>query len=188
MFLYASEVIADGSRNWSLGLQDEEPHAGIVAVVTRTGAGGKAASNTCARRWTVGHVVPRSCSERDAIWESTTVSTTSLVLGALPAVIEVSDRAYTKSDISGSCVQLRLSLGMWSAIGLTPVNDHIGFYRELSAQRLLTGTAQMFDERGRGLILRGGRASADKRDLHPYLDHADASDLVRSLSTTPAYR
>ena len=55
----------------------------------------------------------------------------------------------------------------------------IGFYRDRSGQRLLTSTAQMFDERGRGLILRGGRACTDKGDLHPYLDRTDAYDLVR---------
>lgn len=58
----------------------------------------------------------------------------------------------------------------------------VGFYRDLSGQRLLTSSAQMFDERGRGLILRGGRARVDKGDLHPYLDRADAYDLLlRSL-------
>jgi hypothetical protein len=55
----------------------------------------------------------------------------------------------------------------------------LGFYRDASGQRLLTSTAQMFDERGRGLILRGGRARIDKGDLHPYLDRADAYDLMR---------
>lgn len=55
----------------------------------------------------------------------------------------------------------------------------IGFYRDLSGQKLLTSTAQMFDERGRGLILRGGRAQIDKGDLHPYIDRADAYDLMR---------
>jgi hypothetical protein len=55
----------------------------------------------------------------------------------------------------------------------------IGFYRDLSGQRLLTSTAQMFDERGRGLILRSGRARVYKGDLHPYLDRADAYDLLR---------
>jgi hypothetical protein len=54
----------------------------------------------------------------------------------------------------------------------------IGFYRDLSGQRLLTSTAQMFDERGRGLILRGARARTDKGDRHPYLDRNDAYDLV----------
>lgn len=55
----------------------------------------------------------------------------------------------------------------------------IGFYRDLSGQRLLTATAQMFDERGKGLILRGGRARIDKGDRHPYLDRAEAYDLLR---------
>jgi hypothetical protein len=54
----------------------------------------------------------------------------------------------------------------------------IGFYRDLSGQRLLTSTAQMFDERGRGLILRGARARTDKSDRHPYLDRNDAYDLI----------
>ena len=62
----------------------------------------------------------------------------------------------------------------------------IGFYRDLSGQRLLTSTAQMFDERGRGLILRGARAQTDKGDLHPYLERNDAYDLtIRSIK---AYR
>lgn len=55
----------------------------------------------------------------------------------------------------------------------------IGFYRDVSGQRLRTGTAQMFDERGKGLILRGGRARIDKGEKHPYLDRADAYDLLR---------
>jgi hypothetical protein len=62
----------------------------------------------------------------------------------------------------------------------------IGFYRDLSGQRLLTSTAQMFDERGRGLSLRGARAQTDKGDLHPYLERNDAYDLV--MRSVPAYR
>lgn len=62
----------------------------------------------------------------------------------------------------------------------------IGFYKDLTGQRLLTSTAQMFDERGRGLILRGARAKTDKGDKHPYLDKNDAYDLLsRSIK---AYR
>lgn len=62
----------------------------------------------------------------------------------------------------------------------------ISFYRDQSGQRLLTSTAQMFDERGQGLILRGGRARTDKRDRHPYLSREDAYDILqRSLQ---AYR
>lgn len=55
----------------------------------------------------------------------------------------------------------------------------ISFYRDLSGQRLLTSTAQMFDERGQGLILRGGRARTDKRDRRPYLSREDAYDILR---------
>lgn len=62
----------------------------------------------------------------------------------------------------------------------------IGFYRDLSGQRLLTSTAQMFDERGRGLIIRGARARTDKGDLHPYLERNDAYDLI--MRSVNAYR
>ena len=36
----------------------------------------------------------------------------------------------------------------------------------------------MFDERGRGLILRGARAQTETRGRHPYLTVQDAEDLV----------
>ncbi len=54
----------------------------------------------------------------------------------------------------------------------------IGFYRGLDGQQLWTSTAQMFDERGRGLILRGARAQTGSRGRHPYLTAEDAEDLV----------
>jgi hypothetical protein len=54
----------------------------------------------------------------------------------------------------------------------------IGFYRDLDGQQLWTSTAQMFDERGRGLILRGARAQTETKGRHPYLTAADAEDLV----------
>ncbi len=47
----------------------------------------------------------------------------------------------------------------------------------------MTSSAQLFDERGEGLILQGGRAIQDKTDRHPYLSEQDAYDLLmRSLS------
>jgi hypothetical protein len=54
----------------------------------------------------------------------------------------------------------------------------IGFYRDLDGQQLWTSTAQMFDERGRGLILRGARAQTETKGRHPYLTTKDAEDLV----------
>lgn len=54
----------------------------------------------------------------------------------------------------------------------------IGFYRSLDGQQLWTSTAQMFDERGRGLILRGARAQTENLGRHPYLTATDAEDLV----------
>ena len=64
----------------------------------------------------------------------------------------------------------------------------ISFYRDQSGQRLLTSTAQMFDERGQGLILRGGRARTDKHNRRPYLSREDAYDLLqRSLQAYSAH-
>lgn len=60
----------------------------------------------------------------------------------------------------------------------------IGFYRDLDGQQLWTSTAQMFDERGRGLILRGARAQTESRGRHPYLTAKDAQDLVALSITT----
>lgn len=54
----------------------------------------------------------------------------------------------------------------------------IGFYRDVDGQQLWTSTAQMFDERGRGLILRGARAQTETKGRHPYLTSDDADDLV----------
>src|SRR6516162_651067 len=59
----------------------------------------------------------------------------------------------------------------------------IGFYRDLDGQQLWTSTAQMFDERGRGLILRGARAQTEKKGRHPYLTAKDAENLVAQSIT-----
>ncbi len=55
----------------------------------------------------------------------------------------------------------------------------IGFYRDLDGHRLWTSTAQLFDERGKGLILRGARARTDRPGKHPYLAREDAYALVK---------
>ena len=54
----------------------------------------------------------------------------------------------------------------------------ISFYREVGGQQLFTSAAQMFDERGRGFILRGKRAHTQSRGRHPYMMREDANQLT----------
>ncbi|MGO3932188.1 argonaute/piwi family protein [Rhodopseudomonas pseudopalustris] len=55
----------------------------------------------------------------------------------------------------------------------------ISFYREVGGQQLFTSAAQMFDERGRGFILRGKRSQTESRGRHPYMTREDAFELIR---------
>ncbi|MGU3421470.1 argonaute/piwi family protein [Methylobacterium sp. D54C] len=60
----------------------------------------------------------------------------------------------------------------------------ISFFEDLGRTSLRTSSAQLFDERGEGLILKGGRALRDKNDRHPYLSEEDAYALTKnSLGT-----
>ena len=54
----------------------------------------------------------------------------------------------------------------------------VSFYREAGGQQLFTSAAQMFDERGRGFILKGNRAYTETRGRHPYMTQEDAHDLI----------
>lgn len=54
----------------------------------------------------------------------------------------------------------------------------ISFYREVGGQQLFTSAAQMFDERGRGFILKGKRAQTESRGRHPYMAQDDAHQLI----------
>lgn len=54
----------------------------------------------------------------------------------------------------------------------------ISFYREVGGQQLFTSAAQMFDERGRGFILKGKRAQTESRGRHPYMTQDDARLLI----------
>jgi hypothetical protein len=53
----------------------------------------------------------------------------------------------------------------------------ISFYFEMSGN-LATSTAQVFDERGEGIIVRGGPAKLTKGDRRPYLEAGDAEKLL----------
>ncbi|TCR65452.1 hypothetical protein [Bosea sp. BK604] len=60
----------------------------------------------------------------------------------------------------------------------------ISFFEDLGRTALRTSSAQLFDERGEGLILKGGRALRDKTDRHPYLSEEDAYTLTKTSLTT----
>lgn len=61
---------------------------------------------------------------------------------------------------------------------LTTCYIGISFYRTLDRSKLYTSTAQIFNERGEGVILRGGKAEQTKDDRQPYLPAADAAELL----------
>ncbi len=61
---------------------------------------------------------------------------------------------------------------------LTTCYVGISFYKTLDHSKLLTSTAQIFNERGEGVILRGGQAELSKDDRQPYLRASDASELL----------
>ncbi|MCC6191705.1 MAG: hypothetical protein IT318_21970 [Anaerolineales bacterium] len=54
----------------------------------------------------------------------------------------------------------------------------VSFYQALDKSKLLTSTAQVFSERGEGIIVRGGPARIDKDDLQIHLEEEDAHRLL----------
>ncbi|HRO33043.1 MAG TPA: hypothetical protein PLQ03_06480 [Brevundimonas sp.] len=62
----------------------------------------------------------------------------------------------------------------------------VSFYRDRGGQQLFTSAAQMFDERGRGFILKGKRAQTESRGRHPYMAQDDARQLI--ADALAAYR
>jgi len=62
----------------------------------------------------------------------------------------------------------------------------IAFFRSHDDEHLHTSVAQVFDERGHGLVIRGGPAVIDKDDRVPHLPHADARHIV--LNALRLYR
>lgn len=65
------------------------------------------------------------------------------------------------------------------AAELTTCFVGISFYRTLDKSRLLTSVAQVFNERGEGVIVKGAQAQLDKNDKTPHLSAADAHALLK---------
>lgn len=62
----------------------------------------------------------------------------------------------------------------------------ISFYNALGNEKLHTSVAQLFNERGEGVVVRGGPAAVMKDDRQPHLSQDDARDLARAALN--AYR
>lgn len=54
----------------------------------------------------------------------------------------------------------------------------ISFFHALDRSRVLTSVAQVFDERGDGLIVQGGPAEISKDDRSPHLSETDSNSLL----------
>lgn len=62
---------------------------------------------------------------------------------------------------------------------LTTCYVGISFYRSLDRTRVMTSMAQVFDERGDGVVVRGGPVKLSKNDRVPHLTETDAAALLR---------
>src|SRR5689334_11834711 len=61
---------------------------------------------------------------------------------------------------------------------LTTCYVGVSFFKSIAGDKLMTSVAQVFDERGEGLIVQGGSASYDKDDRSPHLAKEDAQELL----------
>lgn len=62
----------------------------------------------------------------------------------------------------------------------------VSFYKTLDQKHIMTSIAQIFNERGEGIIVRGGKVQLSKKDRLPHLNQDDAFDLLDS--TLQRYR
>jgi hypothetical protein len=61
---------------------------------------------------------------------------------------------------------------------LTTCYVGVSFFKSVAGDKLMTSVAQVFDERGEGLVVQGGSASYDKDDRSPHLSKEDAHELL----------
>ncbi|MEO8033636.1 MAG: hypothetical protein ABI837_04340 [Acidobacteriota bacterium] len=70
------------------------------------------------------------------------------------------------------------------AAQLTVCYVGVSFFETLDGSALFTSTAQVFNERGEGIILRGGAATVSKDDRQPHLDLDGAQQLLTAAIKT----
>ncbi|MCP3392345.1 hypothetical protein NLM27_26710 [Bradyrhizobium sp. CCGB12] len=61
---------------------------------------------------------------------------------------------------------------------LTTCYVGVSFFKSVAGDTLMTSVAQVFDERGEGLVVQGGSANYDKDDRTPHLSRDDAQRLL----------
>lgn len=54
----------------------------------------------------------------------------------------------------------------------------ISFFKTLNEEHVMTSIAQVFNERGEGIVIRGGKAVVSKEDRTPHLSETDAAGLL----------
>jgi len=54
----------------------------------------------------------------------------------------------------------------------------VSFYRSLDEKTVMTSIAQIFNERGEGVVVRGGQARLSKKDRTPHLNDTDSASIV----------
>lgn len=64
------------------------------------------------------------------------------------------------------------------AADLTSCYVGVSFYRTISDDTLQTSVAQVFNERGDGMIIRGGPAQVSREDRQPHLTAEHAETLL----------
>lgn len=62
----------------------------------------------------------------------------------------------------------------------------VSFYKSFDGATVHTSVAQLFNERGEGVVVRGGPAAVLKEDRQPHLTEQDAAELI--TATLAAYR
>jgi hypothetical protein len=67
-----------------------------------------------------------------------------------------------------------------SAADLATCFVGVSFYRSIQGDRLLTSVAQVFNERGEGVIVKGAQAQLDKDDRQPHLSDDDTRVLLKN--------
>ena len=60
----------------------------------------------------------------------------------------------------------------------------ISFFKSLDGERVLTSVAQVFNERGEGIIVRGAAAQKTEVDRQPHLSGDDAHELISAAIST----